>query len=90
MRKMVHTEKIYIDVEKGKVTGVWYVDDDGQDRLLIEGRDYSVEYYLKRTERCAVCDRTYPASEIVIRDGEQLCQQCDEDKYLIKPEDIPF
>ena len=44
----------------------------------------------KRTERCRVCDRTYPDSEIVQRDGEQLCQQCDLDKYPIKPEDIPF
>jgi len=44
----------------------------------------------KRTERCKVCDRTYPASEIVTRDGEQLCQQCDDDKYPIKPEDIPY
>src|SRR6266568_349062 len=44
----------------------------------------------KRTERCKECDRTYPASEIVTRDGEQLCQQCDRDKYPIRPEDIPF
>src|SRR2546426_7099445 len=33
----------------------------------------------KRTERCKVCDRTYPASEIVTQSGEQLCQQCDRD-----------
>ncbi len=44
----------------------------------------------QRAERCKVCDTTYPASEIVIRDGEQLCEQCDNDKYPIKPEDIPF
>ncbi len=44
----------------------------------------------KRTERCQVCDRTYPASEIVTREGEQLCQQCDLDKYPIRDEDIPF
>ena len=44
----------------------------------------------KRTERCRVCDRTYPDSEIVTRDGEQLCQQCDLDKYPIRWEDIPF
>ena len=44
----------------------------------------------KRTERCKACDRTYPASEIVKRDSEQLCQQCDLDKYPIRPEDIPF
>src|SRR5947209_16711358 len=29
----------------------------------------------RRTERCKVCDRTYPASEIVMRSGEHLCQQ---------------
>ena len=44
----------------------------------------------KRAERCQVCDRTYPASEIVTRDGEQLCQQCDKDKYPIRDEDIPY
>jgi len=44
----------------------------------------------KRTERCRACDRTYPASEIVTRDGEQLCQQCDMDKYPIRDEDIPY
>jgi len=44
----------------------------------------------KRTERCRVCDRTYPESEIVTRDGEQLCQQCDMDKYPIRDEDIPY
>ena len=44
----------------------------------------------KRTERCKVCDRTYPASEIVMRSGEHLCQQCDRDKYPIRDEDIPY
>ncbi len=44
----------------------------------------------KRTERCKVCDRTYPASEIVQRDGEHLCQQCDLDKYPLTWDDIPF
>ena len=44
----------------------------------------------KRTERCRVCDRTYPASEIVNRSGEKLCQQCDLDKYPIRDEDIPY
>src|SRR5689334_2986309 len=47
-------------------------------------------FELERTERCKVCDQTYPPSEIVIRDGEKLCEQCDDDKYPIKPEDIPF
>ena len=53
----------------------------GSDSLCIEQ---------KRTERCQVCDRTYPTSEIVKRDGEQLCLQCDWDKYPIRDEDIPF
>ncbi len=40
-----------------------------------------------RTERCDICDRTYRSSEIVKRNGEQLCIYCNIDKY---PEDIPF
>ncbi len=44
----------------------------------------------QRTERCKACERTYPESEIVKRDGEQLCQQCDMDKYPIRDEDIPY
>jgi Zn finger protein HypA/HybF involved in hydrogenase expression len=56
--------------------------------ILIAGRALSVEQ--QRTERCKACDRTYPESEIVKRDGEQLCQQCDLDKYPIRDEDIPF
>ncbi len=89
---MIHTEKLYITVEDGRVTEIWYdnVDYDNQDYLLTEGKDYTVEYVQKRIERCAVCDQTYPDSEIVKRDGEQLCQQCDFDKYPIRPEDIPF
>ncbi len=59
-------------------------------RLLREGKDYTVEYLERRTERCKVCDRTYPESEIVKRDGEQLCQQCDRDKYPLTWDDIPF
>ncbi len=35
---------IYIEVENNKVFAVWYVDDYGQDCLLNEGEDYSVEY----------------------------------------------
>jgi hypothetical protein len=81
---------IKIEVEDGEVIGVWYTDENGQDCLLKEGSDYSLMYFQKRTERCKVCDRTYPASEIVKRDGEQLCEQCDDDKYPIKPEDIPY
>ena len=81
---------IKIEVEDSEVIGVWYTDENGQDRLLTEGSDYSLMYFQKRTERCKVCDRMYPASEIVTRDGEQLCEQCDDDKYPIKPEDIPY
>ena len=44
----------------------------------------------KRTQRCHVCDKTYPPSEIVKREHEQLCQSCDLDKYPIRDEDIPF
>jgi len=82
--------KLYVTVIDGQVSGVWYDDEYGIDRLLNEGTDYVVCYEQKRTERCKVCDRTYPESEIVKRDGEQLCQQCDDDKYPIRPEDIPY
>ena len=44
----------------------------------------------ERTERCQVCDRTYPPDEIVKREGEQLCLTCDLDKYPIRDEDIPY
>ena len=81
---------IEIEIEDGEVTGVWYTDENGQDHLLNEGSDYSPLRYQKRTERCAVCKRTYPPSEIVKRDSEQLCQSCDLDKYPIRDEDIPF
>jgi len=81
---------IKIEVEDSEVIGVWYNDEKGQPRQLNEGSDYSLMYCQKRTERCAACDRTYPASEIVKRDGEQLCESCDLDKYPIRPEDIPF
>jgi hypothetical protein len=46
-----------------------------------------------RTERCDICQYTYIPSEIVKRDGEQLCVYCDSDKYPVdelRPEDIPF
>jgi len=82
--------KLYITVMDGQVSEIWYDDEYGIDRLLNEGTGYVVEYVQKRTERCKVCDRTYPESEIVKRDGEQLCQQCDLDKYPIRDEDIPY
>jgi len=44
----------------------------------------------KRTERCQVCDRTFPASEIITHNGEQLCVLCDRDKYPLTWDDIPF
>jgi hypothetical protein len=80
---------LYIAVHRGVVKQVLDMQEP-EPTLLQEGKDYTVEYLEERTERCKVCDRTYPASEIVKRDGEQLCQQCDDDKYPIKPEDIPF
>jgi len=43
-----------------------------------------------RTERCDICQYTWPPSEIVKRDSEQLCRSCDLDKYQIRDEDIPF
>src|SRR5207248_1089829 len=44
----------------------------------------------ERTQRCEICDRTYPASEIIIRNGEQLCVWCHMDKYPLTEQDIPF
>ncbi len=82
--------KLYITVVDGEVSELWYDDENGIDCLLNERTDYTVFYEQKRTERCKVCDRTYPASEIVTRGSEQLCQQCDLDKYPIREEDIPF
>ncbi len=43
-----------------------------------------------RTERCDICQRTYTLSEIVKRNGEQLCHYCEADKYPLQDEDIPF
>jgi len=81
---------LYIAVYRGEVKQVIDETHKPEPMLLREGKDYTVEYLEQRTERCRVCDQTYPASEIVTRDGEQLCQQCDLDKYPIRPEDIPF
>ena len=71
-----------------------------------EAREKAVEHYISivkerlvvyelkgRTERCGVCQYTYPPSEIIKRDGEQLCGSCHWDKYQyedINLEDIPF
>jgi len=81
---------LYIAVHRGVVKQVIDETHKPEPRLLREGKDYTVEYLEQRTERCKVCDRTYPELDIVKRDGEQLCQQCDDDKYPIKPEDIPY
>lgn len=46
-----------------------------------------------RTERCAICQYTYPPSEIVEMEGERLCLDCHWDKYdiaALNPADIPF
>lgn len=51
---------------------------------------YEVE---ARTERCQICQYTYPPSGVIERDNQQLCDSCYRDKYdtgNISPEDIPF
>ena len=46
---MIQAEKLYITVEDGKVTEIWYDSDyDNQNYLLTEGTDYVVEYVQKR------------------------------------------
>ncbi len=85
--------KLHISVSADDIADVrvWLVDaKTGEHKELQPGVNYTLELVQKRTERCRVCDRTYPESEIVTRDGEQLCQQCDMDKYPIRDEDIPF
>ncbi len=81
---------LYIAVYRGEVKQVIDETATPEPRLLQEGKDYTVEYIELRTERCRVCDQTYPASEIVRRGTEQLCQQCDLDANPIRLEDIPF
>ena len=81
---------IQIIVENGAVASVWSISDDGMRERQLDRDEYTVEYAQRRTERCAVCDRTYPPSEIVTRAGEQLCQSCDLNKYPIRDEDIPY
>ncbi len=45
MRNMKRSNlPIHIEVQNNKIFAVWYVDDYGQDCLLCEGEDYSVEY----------------------------------------------
>ena len=62
----------------------------GEQKLLQPGVDYALEFVRKRTQRCQICDRTFPASEIIIRNGEQLCVWCHMDKYPLTEQDIPF
>lgn len=85
--------KLHISVSADDSTDVrvWLVDaKTGKQQELQPGVNYTLEFVQRRTERCGVCDRTYPASEIVQRAGEQLCQQCDWDRYPIRDDDIPF
>ena len=70
--------KLLISVSSDDITDVrvFLVDaKTGKQQELQPGVNYTVEFVQKRTERCKVCDRTYPASEIVARDGESLCVQ---------------
>jgi len=62
----------------------------GKQQELQPGVNYSVEFVQKRTQRCQVCDRTFPASEIITHNGERLCVLCDRDKYPLTWDDIPF
>ena len=84
-------QRVVVRFERKEITREQFVagvEELSTKTIQIAGGALCVEQ--KRTERCKVCDRTYPVSEIVIRDGEQLCEQCDDDKYPIKPEDIPY
>ncbi len=80
----------HIIIERGRVTAVWFVSGDGYWDRKLEKDEYIVEYVQERTERCGICDRTYPASEIVKHKGEQLCFSCYRDKYPIRDKDIPY
>ena len=87
MKKRLH---ISVSVDDMAVRVILVDAKTGEHQELQPVVDYIVEFVQKRTERCKECDRTYPESEIVTRNGEQLCQQCDLDKYPIRMEDIPF
>ena len=85
--------KLHISVSADDITDVrvWLVDaKTGEQKALQPGVNYTLEFVQHRTERCQVCERTYPASEIVRRGAEQLCLSCDLDKYPIRDDDIPF
>lgn len=85
--------KLYISVSADDITDVrvWIVDaKTGEQKELQPGVDYTLDFVQSRKERCQVCERSYPASEIVHRGSEQLCLSCDLDKYPIREEDIPF
>src|SRR5579859_4220283 len=58
--EVMEIPKLYITVEKGVVTDIWYYNADGIACTLNKDVDYFVEYARKRPVRCAVCDRTYP------------------------------
>ncbi len=81
---------LYIAIYRGVVKQVIDETHEPEPKLLREGKDYTVEYLEERTERCMVCDRTYPASEIVTRASAKICESCDRDMYPLREEDIPF
>jgi hypothetical protein len=85
--------QLHISVAVDNITNVrvWIVNaQTGEEKELSEGMHYTLGFAQRRTERCQVCERSYPASDIVRRGSEQLCIPCDMDRYPIQPEDIPF
>ena len=85
--------KLHISVSVDDIADVrvWLVDaKTGTQQELQPGVNYTVEFVEKRTERCALCGRTYPAREIVRRGSEKWCLSCELDKYPLLDEDIPF
>ena len=85
--------KLRITVSADDITDVrvFLIDSKtGKQLELQPGVNYTVEFVQKRTQRCRVCDRTYPASEIITHNGERLCVLCDRDKYPLTWDDIPF
>ncbi len=77
---------LYIAVHRGEVRQVIDTQQTPEPKVLVEGKDYTVDYIAERTERCEVCNRTYSPEEIIQREREQLCVSCDLDKH---PEDYP-
>jgi len=91
--KMKKDTRLIVTVSVDDLTDVrvFLVDaKSGKQQELQPGVNYTIEFVQRRTERCQVCDRTYPASEIITHNGEQLCVLCDRDKYPLTWDDIPF